>query len=144
MVRYYDDTGVHDANIEKVWKLIAAHTDDNVGHIHPGFVKQRTREESPGVYIVDADVRGPDGKIGPMRLRARASPPHSQTIEFLEGPFRGWYTGVYLPDGPNRTRIVAVGDMSVPGLDDASALKAIDDFMEYGFAQDLEYLRKMR
>ena len=143
MVRYYDDTGIHNASIEKVWKLIQAHTDQNVGHVHPGFVKQHTHEESPGVYRIDADVRGPDGKVGRMSFRARASPPHSQTIEFLEGPFRGWYSGVYVPDGPHRTRIVAVGDMTVPGLDDASALKAIDDFMNYGFDQDATYLAKM-
>lgn len=144
MVRYYEDTGVHHASIEKVWKMILAHTDQNVGHIHPGFVKQRTREESPGVYRVEADVRGPDGKIGRMTFRGRASPPHSQTIEFLEGPFRGWYTGVYVSEGPNRTRIIAVGDITIPGLEDeASTLKAVDDFMNMGFEQDAEYIAKM-
>lgn len=143
MVRYYDDSGVHDASIEKVWRLIQAHTDTNVGHIHPGFEKQHTREEAPGVYLIHVDVRGPDGKVGPWKMRAHMSPPHSQTIEFIEGPFRGWFTVVYVPEGANKTRLVTAADLTVPGLDDASALKAIDDFMNFGFEQDTAYLKKM-
>jgi hypothetical protein len=143
MVRYLSDDGVFDGPVDKVWKLIQAHSDTNVTHIHSSFVRQATREERPGVFVAEIQMRGPDGKLAPLKLRMTPRPPHTNTIEFVEGLFAGsWSVHAYVPEGA-RTRVVTVGEFRIPGLDDASVLKAVDDFMEMGFAEDNAYLRKM-
>jgi hypothetical protein len=144
MVRYYSDDGVFEGSIEKVWKLIQAHSDTNVNHIHASFTSAKTREESPGVHLSEVQVRGPDGKTFPAKLRYRFAPPYTQTVEFVEGLFPGsWQTSTYVPDGPNRTRVITVGEFHLPGLDEASARKVVDGFFDMGFAEDSAYLRKM-
>ncbi|MHB8606081.1 MAG: hypothetical protein ACYDCK_12590 [Thermoplasmatota archaeon] len=143
MVRYYDDASVFEGSVEKVWKLIQAHSDTNVGHIHAAFVDQHSREERPGVFLTNVKVRTPQGLV-PSKLRGTVHPPHTQTIEFLEGVFAGsWFTTTYIPEGANRTRAVVVGDFRIPGLDDAAVRKAADDFFELGFSEDNAYLKKM-
>ena len=143
MVRYYSDDGIFEGSLDKVWKLIQAHSDTNIHHIHAAFVSAKTVEDPPGVYHVRIQMRGPDGKLGPFGIRIRPRPPFTQTIEFTDGPFRGWFTSTYLSEGADRTRVVTVGEITIPGLDDASTYKAVDDFMELGFSDDSAYLRKM-
>lgn len=143
MVRYYDDSSVFEGNAEKVWKLIQSHTDANVSHIHSGFVDQHSKEEKAGVFGIQVKVRMPQALV-PTKIRGTMRPPYSQTVEFLEGVFAGsWFTTTYMPDGPNKTRLIVAGDFKIPGLDDASVLKAVDAFMEQGFTEDSAYLKKM-
>lgn len=144
MVHYFSDDGIFEGSVEKVWKLILAHSDSNVPHIHASFVSPKTVEEKPGVYHTRAQFRGPDGRASPLAMRTTPRPPHSQKIEFTDGPFKGsWFVSTYVPVAPDRTRVVTTGEFSIAGLDDASVLKVVDDFMERGFAEDTAYLRKM-
>ena len=142
MVRYYDDSSAFEGNVEKVWKLIQAHSDTNVHHIHAAFEGQRSSEEHPGVYRINVNFRTPQGVV-PTKMRATVRPPYTQSVEFLEGVFAGsWFTLTYIPEG-QRTRIIVSGDFKIPGLDDAHVLKAVEDFMEQGFGEDSTYLKKM-
>ena len=144
MVRYFSDDGIFEGSVERVWKLIQAHSDTNVHHIHAAFVSARTTEERPGVYHTRAQMRMPDGKVGPFAMRMTPRPPYAQLVEFTEGPFQGsWFVSTYVPEGASRTRVITTGEFAIPGLDEASVLKAVDDFMEHGFAEDTAYLRKM-
>lgn len=143
MVRYFNDEGVFEGPIEKVWRLVSAHTPDNVHHIHAGFAKMHAAPDAKGGILASIQLRGPDGKVVPAKMRFVMSPPFTQTVEFLEGPFAGsWSTNTYVPEG-NRTRVVCVGEFRIPGLDDASVLKLAGDFMDHGFEEDQAYLRKM-
>ena len=143
MVRYYSDDGVHDVPREKLWKLIEAHTDDNISKIHKSFVSMKTVDEHGGAYTKDLQIRGPDGKVSAMRMRFTVKPPNSQTIEILTGPLAGsWSTNTYVAEG-NRTRIVTAAEWKVAGADETMALKAAQDFHDSGFDEDAAYLRTL-
>ena len=145
MVRYYSDDGVHDVPREKLWKLIEAHSDTNISKIHPDFVSMRTIEEHGGSVTKEIQIRGPDGKVSPMRMRFTVKPPHNQTLEILSGPYAGsWSSNTYIPEG-NRTRIVTSAEWKVQGVtDEATALKHANDFHDGGFEADAAYLKTMR
>ena len=143
MVRYYSDDGVFDAPINKLWKLIEAHGDPN-NKIHAGLVGSTPHPQPDGSVKLDMITKGPDGKNQNHVWHVRAKPPFTQTVEFLDGPFKGsWLTSTYIPEG-NKTRCVTVAEWHVQGISDPKeTLKVANEFFENGFEEDSRFLKTL-
>jgi hypothetical protein len=144
MVRYYSDDGVFDAPVSKVWKLIEAHADPN-NKIHASLVGSKGGPQPDGSIKLEMTIRTPDGKTAMQAWRLVHNPPFSQTVEFLDGMFKGsWQTTAYIPEG-NRTRCVTTAEWKVQGVTDpAAVLKAANDFFDNGFEEDSRFLKTMK
>ncbi|MHB8605620.1 MAG: SRPBCC family protein [Thermoplasmatota archaeon] len=143
MARYYSDDGIFDAPVEAVWQLIDAHTDATVRDVHPATVEQRTIEERADVALRDVTTRMPDGSHVESRIRFTERRPHTQTLEFLGGPFAGsWQTTTYVPEG-GRTRLVTVGEFRLAGAPDEVALHAATAFVDNAHEEDRAYLARL-
>jgi hypothetical protein len=144
MVRYYSDDGVFDAPVNKVWKLIDAHSDPN-NKIHAALVGSKGGPQPDGSVKLEMTIRGPDGKTHTQQWRLLHNRPHSQTVEFVDGPFRGsWQTTAYIPEG-NRTRCITVAEWKVQGVaDSAATLKMANEFFDNGFEEDQRFLKTLK
>jgi hypothetical protein len=143
MARYYSDDGVFDADVAKLWRLIREH-DTKLGEIHPGVRPVSAAVQPDGSVIAVITTPGENGRVVEHTWRFLQRPPYAQTVEMLAGPMKGsWFTSTYIPEGP-RTRVVTVAEWRMQGVsDEARLLKAAEEFMENGFAEDSRYLRTM-
>jgi hypothetical protein len=144
MARYYSDDGVFDAPVDKVWKLIQAHNDPK-NKIHAGILSMSGKPQPDGSVLADLTTPGPDGKPMAHKWRFIMKPPHTQTVEMVEGPMKGsWMTTTYLPEG-SKTRAVTVAEWRVQGVNDEATLrKMANDFFDGGFEEDSKFLRTIK
>ncbi len=139
---YYDDEGVLNAPVDKVWELLAAHTDANVPRIHAALRSVRTVSEDENVTVREVEREGADGEVETMRMRFTAHPPHCLTIEYLDGSLaESWFTSTYIPEG-ERTRVVCAGHFHAKDVDDATILRIMTDFLDNAFEEDAHFLEE--
>lgn len=140
MVHYHDDAGVFDGPVDKIWKLIQAHTPENISKIHPAYQRLNVLSQTANVIEGEFTIKTPEGtRID--RVRLNLNPPTSQTLEWLNGPMKeSKCTFTYKQEGL-RTRVVADGDMRIQGMDDASTKKIVTEFFDMAFNEDNTYLR---
>ncbi|MEA3198922.1 MAG: hypothetical protein QOE90_350 [Thermoplasmata archaeon] len=144
MVRYYSDDGTFDGPVDKVWKLIQAHNDPK-NKIHGSIVSMASKPQPDGSVLADVVTLGNDGRSHVNhKWRFTVKPPHTQSVEMVEGPMKGtWFTSVYLPEG-NKTRVVTVAEWKVEGVHDEATLKKLaNEFFDSGFDEDNKFLRNM-
>lgn len=144
MARYYSDDGILDGPVDKVWRLINAHNDPK-NKIHGGIVSMTGKPQPDGSVVADLVTKGPDGKNVNQKWRFVMKPPHTQTVEMIDGPMKGsWMTTTYVPEG-NKTRLVTVAEWKVQGVTDESTLrKMADDFFDNGFEEDTRFFKTLK
>lgn len=142
MVKYYDDAGVYDAPVDKVWKVLEAHTDENLPKMHPSIHSARTLSEKEGTSEREVEYEVSDGKTEKARLRMTVKPPYSMGIDYLSGSMEGsWVVNTYVPEG-DKTRVICTGDFHIRGTDDETALEMGREMIDSRFEEDLKYLHE--
>lgn len=144
MVTYKSD-GVFDAPADKVWKLLTQeHTPEKVTKIHTNILSVKNIENKGNVLVQDSTSKGPDGKPVTSRIRFTFNPPKGFNMEWLTGPLAGSKcTHAYTPQGA-KTKVDLTGDFKIPGMDDASTVKIVDQFMTDAFNADNAFIRTMK
>ncbi len=145
MVRYYDDTGVLDAPLDMIWKMMEAHTDEALPKIHPVFRSVRTVKEEDNTVEREVEVTSPStGRPEKAKLRVTVNAPAAFTVEYLSGSLaRTWFTNTLVPEG-DKTRIVCTGDLHIDGMDDASTLKIGGAMLDDRFEEDRAFLDTLK
>ena len=142
MVLYKSTDGVFDGPVEKVWKLIQAHSPENVGNIQKGYSQKLLETKPNGQMVVDLTSPGPDGRPTTSRIRFTPTLPTSLLLEWTSGPLAGsWCINSYFPQGTSKTKVETFGEFRITGMDDASTLKMINEFLDHSFTEDNNYLR---
>jgi hypothetical protein len=141
MVRVVDEGSHFDAPLDKVWKMIEAHSTE-MTVIHPAVhnPKMEMAGETQAVVAFDTEANGHKFKV---KMRITALPPLGQILEILEGPLAGSKViNYYTPKG-DKTGITVVADFASPMLPEAQLVAAGHEFLNGGFEDDSAYLRKM-
>jgi len=142
MVIVVDEGSSHPVSLDKIWKLIEAHSKD-FATIHPNAknMKMDPMGENAAMLSWDADW---GGRMAHTRMKATMFPPVAQAIEVLEGPFAGSkFVTSYVPKG-NATVLNCVGDFKSPSMKDDELRTAAKMFLDSGFDEDGAYLKKMK
>lgn len=144
MVRYYDDRGVFEAPLDSVWRMIGEHTDENMPALHPDLTSRTVRQEGDTIER-EVDARTPEGGRDKMRMLFTARPPRTLTIDYLEGAMKGsWVTNTYIPEGPDKTRVIATGEFHIAGEDDEEARRDAGRMLDQRFDEDARWLKDHR
>ena len=140
MIHYKSD-GIFDASLEKIWRYMA--TDE---HTHAAFKSFKILNESGNEVSFEAEIFGPDGKTTQKAIiKHTMNAPKGFATSMTGGPMDGAnFRHTYIAMG-EKTKVEMEGDFKpIPGMDEATQTKMIDEFFSTAFKEDNENLKKFK
>ena len=146
MVFIQDNEAFLNAPIDRVWKLVKAHSID-ASKIHPNAKDVKTEQLSETTFI-NTWLQEIEGQLIGFEMKATLFYPLGVAFEVLEGPFIGSKYFVYyipVPNEGNKTKVVAVGDFKSAYVNNDDKLKELGlNNFESVFAEDVTYLQNIQ
>ncbi len=148
MVFIEDREGVFDASIDKVWKLVQAHTKEG-SKIHPSAKNVVTEMLDDNTFINSWNEEF-NGQFVKIRTKGTMFYPVGIAFEMIEGPIAGsTYIIYYIPKPDNKTNVVLVGEFRSASIDptvgDEERLRStVLSTFEKVFYEDCEYLKNIQ
>ena len=134
------DEGFFDEPLEKIWRFLG-----DQGHEHKGFKISKTVEQTDKHMVVEVDVKNPDGKgTHKETWKFTFNPPTGFDMEYTSGPMTGTkHTHKYTPMG-SRTKVEVSGEFHIQGFDEAATRKAVQNFLEQVYNEDVAALKRFK
>lgn len=138
MVFIFDDEGVFDASLERVWRFMRVHKD----YPHPHHINASREGLGENSYISNYEFKS-EGLAIRIKYKGTLHPPLGLAMDFVGGTFEGSKLFQYFSPASGKTRVTIVDYLVSPSLSEDEACKAFSRFGETDFEEDQVAISKL-